>query len=134
LRVWSKTSAEEFVAETFSLLVQGKKLPSEVLNLYRKCEGPVIKPASGGGGGGFQNPLSDFMTLMNKNGSYTETNLLELNKKNNINQGFITLKEAVKQGPEVDLSTLNSIYSTSYSVGKGLTKQAQRTEKIMIEA
>lgn len=40
---YSKTSPEEFVAETFSLLVQGKSLPQDVMQLYAKCGGPIIK-------------------------------------------------------------------------------------------
>ena len=40
---YSKASPEEFVAETFSLLVQGKSLPQDVMQLYVKCGGPIIK-------------------------------------------------------------------------------------------
>ena len=57
---YSKESPEEFVAETFSLLVQGKKLPQDVLQLYEKCGGPIIN-SSGGSGGGLRHIINDFM-------------------------------------------------------------------------
>ena len=32
----------EFVAETFSYLVQGRKIPEDVLKIYRKYGGPLV--------------------------------------------------------------------------------------------
>ena len=65
---YSKESPEEFVAETFSLLVQGKPLPQDVMQLYEKCGGPIIKSASNKG------YITDFI---NQSGS-TEISLPDL--------------------------------------------------------
>lgn len=62
---YAKCSPNEFVAETFSLLAQGKKLPDDVMTLYKKYNGPMLdcfqKGSGSGGGNGFQDILNDFM-------------------------------------------------------------------------
>lgn len=39
---YAQTSPREFSAETFAKLIAGKKLPDEVLNLYKELGGPTI--------------------------------------------------------------------------------------------
>ena len=39
---YAKSDPDEFIAETYSLLLCGEKLPKEVLELYKKMKGPSI--------------------------------------------------------------------------------------------
>jgi hypothetical protein len=39
---YAKTNPEEFVAETFSALCAGKKLPDDVMEMYKYYKGPEI--------------------------------------------------------------------------------------------
>lgn len=71
---YSKESPEEFVAEAFSLMVQGKPLPQDVMQLYERCGGPLIKSTNIVSAGGYQNVLTDFI----QQSGYTEYNLADL--------------------------------------------------------
>lgn len=71
---YAKKSPEEFVAETFSLLVQGKSLPQDVIQLYKKCDAPIINNAKCNSNFGFRTILTDFVE---QNGS-TEINFTDL--------------------------------------------------------
>jgi hypothetical protein len=39
---YAKTNPEEFVAETFSALCAGKKVPDDVMEMYKYYKGPMI--------------------------------------------------------------------------------------------
>ena len=89
---YSKNNPEEFVAETFSMLVQGKTLPEDVLQLYKKCGGPIIKSTSGGSSGGHYNILTDFI----QQSGYTVVSLADANICAKYSKEFpdITIEEA----------------------------------------
>lgn len=39
---YAKTSRHEFIAETYARLIEGEKLPEDVMALYKKYNGPMI--------------------------------------------------------------------------------------------
>ncbi len=75
---YAQSSPNEFVAEAFSLLAQGKKLPDDVMALYKKYNGPIMdcfnKGNGNGGGNAFHGIIKDFM---NQSG-HTEVSMLDL--------------------------------------------------------
>lgn len=77
---YAKSSPNEFVAETFSLLAQGQKLPDDVMALYKKYNGPMLdcfNKGASGGGSSFGDLLNDFMGQS----GFTMTTLDLLNAK-----------------------------------------------------
>lgn len=77
---YAKSSPNEFVAETFSLLAQGQKLPDDVMAIYKKYYGPMLDCFNKGGSGGgssFGDLLNDFMGQS----GFTMTTLDLLNAK-----------------------------------------------------
>lgn len=114
---YSKTSPEEFVAETFSLLVQGKILPEDVMKLYRECDGPIVKSSAGGSGGGYYNILTDFI----KQSGYIEVSLQDMN----------TYSKYVREFPDITIEEANCLKRIDDSLFK--TRRRISNSKIAIE-
>ena len=119
---YSKKSPEEFVAETFSLLVQGKPLPQDVMQLYEKCGGPIIKSAGGGSGGGYYNILTDFM----KQSGYTEFSLADMNTMAKYSKEFpnITVEEAKALRNFDDAMSNMNIQNATKNTGRKIAIEA----------
>lgn len=115
---YSKTSPEEFVAETFSLLVQGKILPEDVMKLYRECDGPIVKSPGGGSGGGYYNILTDFI---NQSGC-TVVSLKDMN----------TYSKYVSEFPDITIEEAKCLERIDDSLAK--TTRGISNSKIVIEA
>ncbi len=129
---YSKNSPEEFVAETYTLLVQGKPLPKDVMQLYQKCGGPIINNNSGGGGG-LQNIITDFMQ---QNG-HSEVNFNELMAMAKAQKQLPNITLPQNQGLCVSLEQLNETYRRTppidLEVLKALEAPAIARQKIAIE-
>lgn len=71
---YAQCSPNEFVAETFSMLLKGERLPDDVISLYKKYDGPLLDSLNKRLNKGTEKAYVDFI---NKFG-YTEKNLSDL--------------------------------------------------------
>lgn len=71
---YAQCSPNEFVAETFSMLLQGERLPDDVIALYKKYDGPLLDSLNKGLN---KMPEKLYVDFINKF-DYTETNLSDL--------------------------------------------------------